>query len=102
MKNREVSNYLDEYKGYKVGSVITITSKPNSWSSTLNSNYYKDSNIKFPYTFKIKEIAVSINDHISMTCGKFGWAFDDLIRDNKVKWSQQEERKFKLNKIKRL
>ena len=43
--------YLNEYKGFRVGDMITITSKPMNWNSLLNDNFPLD-HVNFPYTMR--------------------------------------------------
>lgn len=71
----------------KIGDEIVISRKPRTWSSDLNSNcpLFKN-NIIYPYTCVIKDIK-KINgdkDYTSMTCGKYGWSLDSLIKENLI------------------
>lgn len=93
-------NQRELLESFSIGDKARILGMPSSWSSSLCGNDPMRSShlIKYPYEFYIKDIRL-VGDRneacsfLSMTCGKWGWSLDSLVKDNLIEKIREEPRK---------
>jgi hypothetical protein len=74
---------------FKIGDLVTIKSKPNSWASLCCSNppFKSYSSIEYPYTAKIEDIKIDNNngdEYLAAKIGNYGWCLTELIEKDLI------------------
>ena len=76
------------YGGFKEGNKVIITGR-FLWASDLNQNIppnnLSEENPYYCTIEKIKFIESGKISYYAMTCGKYGWVIDDLVRLDTIK-----------------
>jgi hypothetical protein len=73
---------------FKIGDLVTIKSRPNSWASLCCSNppFKSYSSIEYPYTARIIDIKIGVNDnsYLGAKIGDYGWDLTELIEKDLI------------------